>query len=305
VEEFWGSASQIFSINRRADLQISEKDTGVLVQSAESGGTKKVDSRLMAYLIREGIIPAELSYGISPSERIAQDYLILSLANIVKRYGGYKIKEGSFREMSDGTISFVSNSEGEKIQLSKRMVIFSYSGGSVFPVENIKFIPGDKFFYHAGNDGAIDYLEKKPPVKGASNDRYSVNYTWDVALSREDLEKSINQKIPIGELIDLQEVRRGRSGRVIEMRIIGSAGEYTVKGLNIRNALQLKENLFTMDKRRTADGKLLSIAFSGKGWGHGVGLCQVGAYGMALRGKKYDEILKWYYSGIAILKAYN
>ncbi|MEW5806765.1 MAG: hypothetical protein AB1756_05405, partial [Acidobacteriota bacterium] len=199
----------------------------------------------------------------------------------------------------------VSESSPARFPLSSRIVLFNYFGGDIFPAEEIKLIPGDKFLFHLDDSAAIDYLERKPPMKGASDDRYSSNYAWEVTKSREELEKTINQKIPIGSLADLQEVRKGRSGRIIEMRFSGSAGEFTVKGLNIRNALQLKDTLFTMHKKQGSDGTLLSVTFSGKGWGHGVGLCQVGAYGMAIRGKTYEEILKWYYTGIDLIRAYD
>ncbi len=305
VGEFWEAASRVFSIDRRADLQISDKDTEILLQSLGSPGMHKERKRLMAYIVREGFVRPELFHDAFLREKMTQSYLITSLANIMRKYEGFKLGNGSFRMFEEPMLSFVSNGNGDKRALSKRAFLFNNAADSVFPVDAVKFIPGEKFVYHLDTGGAIDYLEKKPPVKGASNDRYSIYYTWQVSRSREELQESINQKVPVGELVDIQEVRKGKSGRVVEMRIIGSGGEFTVKGLKIRNALQLKENLFTMDKKRNSDGSLRSVTFTGKGWGHGVGLCQVGAYGMALRGKSYDEILKWYYTGIELIRAYD
>jgi stage II sporulation protein D len=69
-------------------------------------------------------------------------------------------------------------------------------------------------------------------------------------------------------------------------------------------ALGLKEDLFVMDRQYDKDGNVSVFVFSGKGWGHGVGMCQVGAYGMALRGKTYREILAHYYSGAEVTGAY-
>lgn len=59
-----------------------------------------------------------------------------------------------------------------------------------------------------------------------------------------------------------------------------------------------------MDRELDARGAVQRFVFTGKGWGHGVGLCQVGAYGMALAGADYQDILRHYYTGVAIEKAY-
>ena len=78
----------------------------------------------------------------------------------------------------------------------------------------------------------------------------------------------------------------------------------SLKGGKIRSALRLKEQLFVMDKRYGANGQVISYSFTGRGWGHGVGMCQYGAYGLAKMGVKHNEILKHYYTGINLTKAY-
>ena len=66
----------------------------------------------------------------------------------------------------------------------------------------------------------------------------------------------------------------------------------------------MRDSLFSYDVERNAAGTVVGATFFGRGWGHGVGMCQVGAYGMALAGATYEEILKKYYSGIALQKLY-
>ena len=68
-------------------------------------------------------------------------------------------------------------------------------------------------------------------------------------------------------------------------------------GLKVRWGLGLRENLFVVDRELDGAGDVARFVFTGKGWGHGVGLCQVGASGMAQAGATYDQILKHYYSG--------
>lgn len=154
--------------------------------------------------------------------------------------------------------------------------------------------------YHLGPDHSIDYLKVITNQRGVSDDRYSSAYRWEQRYTRAELESRIKARVDVGRLKDIQPTRRGVSGRVVEVKIIGSRGTFTLKGFKIRTAFGLRENLFTVDRTIGPDGDVQAYIFSGKGWGHGVGLCQVGAYGMALRGKTYKEILLHYYSGVRL-----
>jgi stage II sporulation protein D len=99
-------------------------------------------------------------------------------------------------------------------------------------------------------------------------------------------------------------IERGPSERPVSTEITGSRGKSVVRALNLRTLLGLRDSLFYFDEERNAKGELIGISFYGQGWGHGVGMCQVGAYGMALDGAMYDQILKKYYTGIDLKKSY-
>jgi stage II sporulation protein D len=86
--------------------------------------------------------------------------------------------------------------------------------------------------------------------------------------------------------------------------VIGTRGSKTLNGYRVRGALGLRDTLFTIERAHDPDGRVKSFTFHGRGWGHGIGLCQVGAYGMARAGRSYPEILKTYYTGVEIKKAY-
>jgi len=90
---------------------------------------------------------------------------------------------------------------------------------------------------------------------------------------------------------------------VIEGTVVGSDGELTLRGLQVRWGLGLRENLFVVDRELDPAGHVRRFIFTGKGWGHGVGLCQVGAFGMAQSGATYDTILRHYYRGIQLAAA--
>jgi stage II sporulation protein D len=161
-------------------------------------------------------------------------------------------------------------------------------------------VPGDKIRYHLGAGDRIDEATLLPGRQGTSDDRYSNASSWEVAYTPDDLAKRLDDYLGSGRLLDIVPVRRGVSGRVTEIKVSGSKGSAVIKGFSIRTALGLKENLFTVDRQRDRSGALRRIVFNGRGWGHGVGMCQVGAYGMALRGLSYRDILTHYYSGITL-----
>jgi Sporulation protein and related proteins len=114
----------------------------------------------------------------------------------------------------------------------------------------------------------------------------------------------VNNFFLLGEVIDLQPLKRGVSGRVVKLKILGQQGEVVLSGLKIRSILGLRENLFIIERKTSPEGSIEAFSFVGKGWGHGVGLCQVGAFGMARKGATYQDILHHYYSGVALTKAY-
>ena len=126
-------------------------------------------------------------------------------------------------------------------------------------------------------------------------------YSWEVRYTRSGLSGIIRRKTgkDIGDVLSLVPLERGASGRIVRLLVKGSAGEMTLgKELAIRRALSdshLKSSAFEV---REEDG---TFVLQGKGWGHGVGLCQIGAAVMAARGYDYKSILKHYYTGAEIV----
>ena len=134
-------------------------------------------------------------------------------------------------------------------------------------------------------------------------DRYSRLAMWQVHKTRQELDAAF-KALNIGEFTDLRSVERGPSERLVNTEVIGSRGQRTVRALRLDTLLGLRDSLFSFDIERNASGAVLGMTFYGRGWGHGVGMCQVGAYGMAMDGASYDMILKKYYKGIELKKSY-
>ena len=108
----------------------------------------------------------------------------------------------------------------------------------------------------------------------------------------------------IGAITDLRVAGRGSSRRVIDLEVVGTQGTAHVRGGRIRSALGLREQLFVFDRVYGAGNRVAGFVFTGRGWGHGVGMCQVGAYGLARQGFSSEQILKAYYTGIELTKLY-
>ena len=135
-------------------------------------------------------------------------------------------------------------------------------------------------------------------------------YRWRVEYSRKELEAVIRKKsgIDFGELINLVPLERGPSGRIYKLKIEGSKKTMIVgKELEIRRWLSpshLLSSAFFIKKTNAVDGSVDNFIFAGGGWGHGVGLCQIGAAVMASKGFKAEEILAHYFTGTQIQKFY-
>ena len=135
-------------------------------------------------------------------------------------------------------------------------------------------------------------------------------YRWRVEYSRKELEAIIRKKsgIDFGELINLVPLERGPSGRIYKLKIEGSQTTMMVgKELEIRRWLSLSHLLssaFYIKKTTAVDGSVEKFIFVGGGWGHGVGLCQIGAAVMASKGFKAEDILAHYFTGTQIQKFY-
>ena len=112
-----------------------------------------------------------------------------------------------------------------------------------------------------------------------------------------------------GDILDLVPVERGTSGRISRLKIVGTERTFTVgKELEIRRALSeshLYSSAFVVDKEDILNGVPQTFLLTGAGWGHGVGMCQIGAAVMGAKGYKYDNILLHYYRGAEIKKIYK
>lgn len=135
-------------------------------------------------------------------------------------------------------------------------------------------------------------------------------YRWSQTYSQAEVKQLLEEKLEVqfGDIIDLIPLERGKSGRIYRLKIVGKERTLIIgKELEIRRALSkshLYSSAFIVEKADIKDGVPQKFIIKGAGWGHGVGLCQIGAAMMGKQGYRYEEILLHYYKGAEITKAY-
>jgi SpoIID/LytB domain protein len=172
-------------------------------------------------------------------------------------------------------------------------------------------------------ENAFDFINGNPPAFCNTTDENVLSqvlndydhsasdfYRWTVEYSQKELSALIKKRsgIDYGDIIDLIPVERGNSARLIKLKIVGSKRTMIIgKELEIRRTLSeshLYSSAFTIEKQGEHEGIPQKFIFRGAGWGHGVGLCQIGAAVMGEKGYDYKEILMHYFRGADLKKLY-
>jgi len=195
------------------------------------------------------------------------------------------------------------NWEGELIYpLSKLELVLTRRGDDWAVPEKIYFQMWDKVALpNDSMERGVVYL--KPSGWSASVDRSSSYSSWIVKENVDEIEKLTRKYISkVRGIKDLKIISQAESGRVTELEVIADSGSFRVTGLTIRRILGIRDNLFEF-LPQYSKGRLSTVTFVGKGWGHGVGMSQVGAFGLALEGWSYRQILKLYYKDVEIVQA--
>jgi stage II sporulation protein D len=228
---------------------------------------------------------------------------ILLLARAAERAGPPALVAAEFAGAAAGQVTILRGEEPESFPLDPAVRLFRSLDGIRAAASELSLAVGDRVNLVVA-DGRVVFFEAEQTRKGAAADRSSRYYRWEVRLTPADLTRSLGRYGDVGTVRDLVPRRIGVSGRVVELAVRGSAGEVVLKGLRIRGALGLRENLFVIERETDSRGAVERFVITGKGWGHGVGLCQVGAFGMAQSGSTFEQILQHYYTGIRLDTAY-
>jgi len=257
-----------------------------------------------AVLIQEGVISPFPDNTLRPGAPLTRADATTLLARAAEKAGLPGLLTAEFAGAASGQLTVMRGETAESYPLDGAVRLFRNLDGDRAAASELSLAVGDRLSFVLEN-GVVTFLEVEQTRKGAAADRSSRYYRWEVRMTPAEVARTVARYGTPGRVRDIVPRRLGVSGRVVELAVLGSEGEVLLKGLRVRSGLNLRESLFVVSRETDKRGDVERFVFTGKGWGHGVGLCQVGAFGMAQTGSTFEDILKHYYSGIALQKAYN
>ena len=209
---------------------------------------------------------------------------------------------GKIFAVNGRTLALKAEGKTTPFNLPENIPIFRRLGDRYQEYASVPIMIGDRAFLQSDARKNPVALIVQANIDGASFDRTSSFADWTRSYRADELVSSINKRNPIQQLQGLRVVSVDASQRIAEMEVTAEGGRrFMLRGLPVRWSLNVPDNLFVFEKTVDPDG-VDRYTFYGKGWGHGTGMCQVGAYGMAFRGWKADQILKNYYTGVEIVQ---
>lgn len=224
------------------------------------------------------------------------------LFRLIDRKSAFEWQQGVLVSFDAGKMQLLVSGQLKSYSLAPDALVYHRVGESRLPLRRGTWIGGELVDFRAEGD-TIPMLVYRINFANPAADRYSRLALWQVHKTKAELDAAF-RSLAIGEFSDMRVIQRGESERLVSTEIVGTTGRATVAALRLRTRLGLRDSLFSYDIERNAAGAVVGATFFGRGWGHGVGMCQVGAYGMALAGAGYDEILKKYYARIELQNVY-
>ena len=289
-----------------ANTLLSESDIGYQLafdDAAEIIPARRAD---VAILFRDGFFSLYPDLTLKPNKAFSRAKMLRLIEQIYTKKKWFPaLQTGETKSSVDGKLVIKSGKSERTLVVRPDVFLLRGFGDDFYQVKETALIGGETVNFQTNVLNEIVYLEVKPTDQPTTADRMSSFSMWNVNLSPSAVQSRLSRYVRgIGSLIDVRVARQGFSRRATDLEIVGTNGTFHLKGGKIRSALRLNEQLFVINKRYDANGRATSYNFTGRAWGHGVGMCQYGAYGLAKMGVKYDAILKHFYTGIDLTKAY-
>src|SRR2546423_1482695 len=292
---------------KRADVLLNAADADYLLSFRGADEIPTENMPEVAMLVRDGAVSLFADATVRPKETLTRGRALHAIARMLESRGSLQLQKGTTRPAANGIMMLRSGKSKEQpVVVSRDAFLFRQFGENLYQMKSVVLVGGEPVTFHVSPKGEVDYLEVKPASDGASAERFSPFTNWTSELSVGQVQARLARFVRgIGALTDLKVAARGSSRRVIDLEVIGPQGIGHIRGGRIRSALGLREQLFVIDRVYGANDRVAGFVFTGRGWGHGVGMCQYGAYGLAKQGLNVEQILKTYYTGIDLTKLYN
>jgi stage II sporulation protein D len=290
----------------RAGTLLNNADADYLLAVKDGPEVAAQNRADVAMLLRDGYLSVYPDATLRPRVPLSRARVLHAISRILEARNLLQLQKANARPTSDGQLILRSTKgKDQPIRVNPDAFLFRQLGERPYAVSSVALVGGEPVTYHLAANGQIDFLEVRPAPNGAAADRMSPFANWTRGLSVAQVQARLARAAKgIGQIVDLRVVSRGSSHRATDLEIVGTNGAAHVRGGRIRSALGLREQLFVIDREYDDSGRVTEFIFMGRGWGHGVGMCQVGAYGLAKQGWTSEQILKAYYSGIELTRMY-
>jgi stage II sporulation protein D len=290
--------SERFGFSEKAQvLTLPEDRTYFFPQSSDVEGNAY---QAAAFLIKFGLVPAQDVDRLDLNVAIPRDELYALLASWLRKHEGLGEATGKIVSVKSRSMVLKADGKNTTFTLPANIPVFRRLGDRLQEYRSAPIMIGDRAFIQRSSRNVPVAVIVNANYDGASFDRTSSFANWTRSYRADELVTSINKRNPIRELQGLRPVTIDASQRIAELEVTAEGGrKFMLRGLPVRWSLNVPDNLFVMEKTVDPDG-VDRYTFFGKGWGHGIGFCQVGAYGMAFRGFDAVKILKWYYTGVEV-----
>lgn len=304
--EFADMLAKLMYSDGQTEVMMSESDINYQLSFADASDIEKEKRANIAMLFRDGWLSLYPDQSFHPHRPMPRAKLIGWIQNLYsKKKWITGLQTGEARPTVDGKLVLKNGRTERPVVVAPNVFLFRQFGDKLYQVREVALVGGEQVAYLTNAAGEVVYLEVKPTNEPTVAEKMSPFTVWNANLSAGAVQSRLSRYVRgIGSLIDVNIKQKGFSKRATELEIVGTNGRFSLKGGKIRSALRLKEQLFVLNKRYDSAGRVTSYSFTGRGWGHGVGMCQYGAFGLGKMGVKYDAILKHYYTGIDLTKEY-
>ena len=290
----------------RADVLLDAASVEYLLAFRDAADIPARNRAEVALLLRDGHLALNPDATLRPRQPLTRARALRLITSVLEARGLFNLQKAVVRPTT-GRALVVRGAKGPErtLDVSADAHLYRAFGEQLFAVRTLPLVGGEPVAFHADAAGRVDYLEARAAPAGAAAERFSPYTNWTTVLTPGEVAQRLGRHAGrVGALVDLRVASRGVSRRALDLEVVGTSATSHVRGGRIRSALGLREQLFFIDRRYDDAGRVSAYVFTGRGWGHGVGLCQVGAYGLARAGLTYDRILKHYYTGIELSKLY-
>jgi stage II sporulation protein D len=250
--------------------------------------------------LKGGLLPEGLEPGWGQAK--------LSRGNVLELLEGWLRAQGHldpapvrFLSAKSGALQVQAGRETQSVALAPGVLLLSGRPGAPQRMrESLELKMGDRLRVHRDAQGQARCIELDEDPDGASLDRTSAYSWWTRRIAMTKLADSAATH-GVGRLVDVRVTSISPAGRVVGIELVGEDGNVKpLTGFAVRQYLGVPDSRCELRLERDGNGTLLAITATGRGWGHGVGLCQTGAYGQALLGRSAEEILAHYYPGTTL-----